>query len=389
MRIPKRKAAILTLLRLGLVGVFLVSVAQYYRPGTGFTELIFLPENSHGWELPAVRETPHHHHPGGNAYDGQFYAQIAVDPLLRTPAIDKALDLPAYRARRILFSWTAFILGLGRPSWILQAYALQNVVCWLALAWWLSRRLPGDDVRALLVWAACLFTHGLLASVRMALIDGPSLLLIAASVSAAERGRTWVSATLVGLGGLGRETNLLAAVGLPWSPRWTRSQVLRHLGWVALIALPSLIWLDYLRSIYRSLLLYRVDRMAAPLTAYLHRWPEVFGQLAAGGWASPARLSLLALIGLTVQAAYLAWRREWPSPWWRVGFAYVPLMLVIDRTVWEGYPGAATRVLLPMTLAFNLLLPSGKAFWPLWIAGNLAVIPGIAELHVPWVWRLL
>ena len=389
MPIPKGNAAVLMFLRLGLVGVFLVSVAQYYRPGTGFTDLIFFPENSHSWELPTVRGTPHYHHPGDHAYDGQFYAQLAVDPFLRTPAIDTALDLPPYRARRILFSWTASILGLGRPYWVLQAYALQNVICWLILAWWLSRRLPGDDVKALLVWAGCLFTHGLLASVRMALIDGPSLLLIAAAVSAAERGRTWGSAVLLGLGGLGRETNLLAAVALPWRWQWTRSQVLRRLGWVVIIALPTLLWLDYLRSIYRSLLLYRVDRMAAPLVAYLHRWPVVIGQLGEGGWASPARFSLLVLVGLTVQAIYLVWRQDWRSPWWRVGFAYVFLMLVIDRAVWEGYPGAATRVLLPMTFAFNLLLPSGKAFWPLWIAGNLAVVAGIAEFHVPWIWPLL
>jgi hypothetical protein len=389
MRIPTRHAVILMLLRLALVGVFLASVLQFYRPGLGFTDLIFFPENSHSWELPAVRETPHYDHPGGNAYDGQFYAQLAVDPFLRTPAIDKALDLPPYRARRILFSWTACILGLGRPHWVLQAYALQNVFSWLILAWWLSRRLPGDDVKAFLAWAACLFSHGLLVSVRMALIDGPSLLLIAAAVSAAERGRPWGSAALVGLGGLGRETNLLAAAALPWRWRWTRSQVLRSLGWVAIIVLPSLVWLDYLRSIYRSLLLSRVDQMAAPLSAYLNRWPEVIGQLLGQGWASPARFSLLVLVGLTVQAIYLVRRWDWHAPWWRVGFAYVLLMLAVDAAVWEGYPGAATRVLLPMTLAFNLLLPSGKAFWPLWTAGNLPVLAGIAELHVPWIWRLL
>jgi hypothetical protein len=64
-------------------------------------------------------------------------------------------------------------------------------------------------------------------------------------------------------------------------------------------------------------------------------------------------------------------------------------MLAVDAAVWGGYPGAVTRVLLPMTLAFNLLLPSGKAFWPVWTAGNLPVLAGIAELHVPWIWRLL
>ena len=62
-----------------------------------------------------------------------------MEPLLRNRAIDAALDNPPYRARRILFSWTAYLLGLGQPEWILKAFALQNILAWLALAWLLGR----------------------------------------------------------------------------------------------------------------------------------------------------------------------------------------------------------------------------------------------------------
>ena len=48
--------------------------------------------------------------------------------------------------------------------------------------------------------------------------------------------------------------------------------------------------------------------------------------------------------------------------------------------VWSGY-WAACRAVLPMTLAFNLLLPAGRGFWIWWIAGNLALFHG--------VWRFL
>ena len=47
---------------------------------------------------------------------GQFYVQLALDPLLRDPAIEQALDNFPYRSRRILFSWTAFLLDLGQPE---------------------------------------------------------------------------------------------------------------------------------------------------------------------------------------------------------------------------------------------------------------------------------
>ena len=172
----KRMKIIVLALRLVLVGLFLFSVARHYDPDTGFTEFLVLAEDGHGGEVPALQATPHYHHPPHNAYDGQFYVQMALDPLLRDPATDRAMDAPAYRARRILFSWTACVLGLGQPAWIVQAYALQNVLVWLVLAWWLARRLPADDWRGLGIWASVMFTHGLLGSVTMALLDGPSLL---------------------------------------------------------------------------------------------------------------------------------------------------------------------------------------------------------------------
>ena len=52
------------------------------------------------------------------------------------------MDNLPYRARRILFCWTAYLLGMGQPRLILQAYALQNVLCWLLLAWLLLRWFP-------------------------------------------------------------------------------------------------------------------------------------------------------------------------------------------------------------------------------------------------------
>ena len=101
-------------------------------------------------------------------------------------------------------------LGLGRPQWILHAYALQNVFFWLVLAVVMTRWLRPDTPRGLALWIACLFSHGLLTSVRSALLDGPSMLLIALAIAASERGRLFTSAAIVGVAGLGRETNLLA-----------------------------------------------------------------------------------------------------------------------------------------------------------------------------------
>ena len=44
------------------------------------------------------------------------------------------------------------------------------------------------------------------------------------------------------------------------------------------------------------------------------------------------------------------------APWWRVAVAYVGLMLVLDRVLADPHTGAITRVLLPLTVGFNILL---------------------------------
>ena len=115
------------LLYLTAFTLFFASIGGFYETDNGFTSLIRFGDTRHHQALPAVRTIPHHVE-NSAGYDGQFYAQLAVDPLLLDPAIDEALDSPAYRGRRILFSWTAFLLGLGQPRFVLQAYAMQNVI---------------------------------------------------------------------------------------------------------------------------------------------------------------------------------------------------------------------------------------------------------------------
>jgi hypothetical protein len=110
--------------------------------------------------------------------------------------------------------------------------------------------------------------------------------------------------------------------------------------------------------------------------------------LAPLGLDSPSRDALLALVGVTVQAGALAAWVDWRNRWWRVGAAFVAVMLTAHPVVWEGYPGAYTRVLLPMTLAFNLLLPGRRWFWPLLVLGNLSVAAGLQVMLIPLVRRL-
>jgi len=141
------------------VAIFLASIARFYHRDTGFTALIGFPEGR-TFKAPALLATPHYQYPAWASYDGQFYAQRALDPFVRDAEIDRAMDLAPFRARRILFSWTAYLAGLGKPAWILEAFALQNVVAWLLLAALLTRWMSPHTPRGLALWCACLLSHG-------------------------------------------------------------------------------------------------------------------------------------------------------------------------------------------------------------------------------------
>ena len=52
------------------------------------------------------------------------------------------------------------------------------------------------------------------------------------------------------------------------------------------------------------------------------------------------------------------------------------LLFLLGPAVWGGHPGAAGRVVLPMTIAFNVLLPRQRWFWPLFALGNVTVLGG-------------
>lgn len=363
-----------------LIILFLLSVARFYHPGTGFTALIGFPEG-HDYEAPAMREVPHYDYPAWASYDGQFYAQRALDPLCRDPLVDRAMDLAPFRARRILFSWTAFAIGLGRPVWIIQVYAVQNVVCWLLLAWLLAHWIPPASRRGLALWSACLFSHGVLWSVRFALLDAPSLLLIVCAVRAVEAGRPLLSAAIAGVAGLARETNVLALAAQP-IPRDRRAWMRLAVAAV-LTVLPLLLWEDYLRSIYRSTIFRGTDTFTAPgvaLTSSLLRSLTAFRE---EGIFSGAWLPFGVLTSLIVQSIYVLLYRNYKAAWWRVAVPYVGLMLVLDRVLANPHTGAITRVLLPLTVGFNVLLaaePRTMRFWSWFVGGNL---------HLLWALRVI
>ena len=127
---------------------------------------------------------------GRGGYDGQFYAQLALRPALNDEALDRALDNPSYRARRIGLPFLAYCLGAGKSASVLQIYALLNVAFWLLLLAAIMRFIGYTRPRDLLLAAALLWTTGTLTSVARALTDLPAVVL---GVLAIYSSRRWVA----------------------------------------------------------------------------------------------------------------------------------------------------------------------------------------------------
>ena len=367
-----------------LVGVFVYAVAQSYVPGKGFSALITFGGKTAADRLAAMNELDYYLVRDAVGYDGQYYAQIAMAPSLRDPQLRTAVDSLPYRARRILFSWTAFVLGFGRPAWILQAFALQNALCWLALAAVLLRWFPPDNASNLLRWAGVLFSYGLCVSVRNSLVDGPSLLLIALGVWAVEKNRPWLATGIFALGGLGKETNVLGAAALARPAESGLRGWLAPAGRALVVAAPLALWLLYLRHRdFGPVVDVGARNFDWPFAAYAQTWRATLADVARQDTVVGASGNLLILVALTVQWLFLVLRPQPAAAWWRAGLPFALLMVVLGGAVWEGYPGAAARVLVTMQLAFNVLVPRGRAWMAVLVLGNLSLLTAPDALKPP------
>ena len=360
---------------LAAVLLFLGLVARFWHPVYGFTRFLQLDSSNDNIKIEAFRAMPVFVDRESGGYDGLYYAQIAYHPSLTAAELARAVDTIPYRARRILAPLLAWVIALGNPAWIVHVYSLLNVAAWLLLGAWLWSLFRVGDVRGWIAWAGLLFSAGALYSVRLALPDLVALTILAGAMLALERGRRGAALGALAAAGLTRETSLLALPGF-WERPWLSK---RNAAGTIFAAAPLAAWIAYIR--------WRVGpggagtrNFAWPLVAWIEKWTATFAALSTGAdllvWAT-----LLATVGLTVQAAFFLARPRWQDRWWRIGAAFAALFLFLGSAVWEGLPGASTRVLLPLNLAFNVLVLRTRA--PLWwlLAGNLTVAAGFCALE--------
>ncbi|HLP06799.1 MAG TPA: hypothetical protein VK178_01435 [Opitutaceae bacterium] len=363
-------------LRLGVVVAVLALVAARWDARTGFTALLRFGDAFAERRVPAVAALPLESVPG-LGYDGQFYAQFAVDPRVLRPEVRAAFDVPAYRAQRLFLPLLAHTAG--RPWWILQTYALLNAVAWLLLAhfWW-SEITALAPRRAPWLWLAGVLSLGALDSVRLALVDLPAALLLLLGVRATRTTKPGRAAVFLALAGLTRETALFGAFAITHATFWKRWG-LRALG-----ALPAVAWFVWLRVNLPAGVGGFAGNFAWPGAALAAHLARCVWELAQGNFDSRYVWGLIGATGFIYQSLHLIFlaRRRWAEPWVRASVPFAVLFWVLGDSVWAGY-WAVARASLPLTLAFNLTLPAGRGFWWRFVLGNACLLHAVYRFLPP------
>ncbi|MEY4938750.1 MAG: hypothetical protein RIQ93_485 [Verrucomicrobiota bacterium] len=366
------------------VVVFALLALRFWHPYYGFTKFIQIDEADGAVAVRELRERPVYLHPGENGYDAAAYVQIAYHPLLNSEELAPAIRNVPYRARRILGSALAWVLSLGDADYIAQVYAALNLGVWLALAWITWRLLAVHDWRGWVGWSGFMFSAGALHAVRLALTDLLAVTLLGAALLLLERHRSKLAMAALAAAGLARETGVACLVIFLRGP-WKSSRTWwRLVPRVAIVAAPLASWMLYVRW-KAGAGDQGFGNFSWPVLAFVEKWGATwsdFGQHPDFRWLIIS--TFLATAALGAQALYLLLHQRGEDACWRAGIAGVALMAFLGGAVWEGHPGAATRVLLPMSLAFAVCAVRYRAGMGWLLAGALSVMSGILALwHVP------
>jgi hypothetical protein len=381
---PRWAFAVVALIALGFLLRVYVGI---WTPEHGITKFLRVGREFDDRGTKVFRETPKFIDPYPAhrwGFDGQLYAEMALDPLLLDPQLHAALDNPPYRAQRILLSWIAWVLGLGKPFWVLNAFAAINLLFWIGFAWLAGRLFSAHGWPGLAGYAAVLVTCGVIESMQASLMAGGT-----------------AGAGLLALAALVRSTSLIGFIGLAkLTPPW--GEALRRnikLGLIA--AVPLAIWVAYVlwrfrgrevnfdggnldlpfRGMMQKLGEFSVTAVHGPI-----RWHRFFFEL----YKSYDLHVVLTIVSVVTQTIFIALHRQWRNPLWLWGAVTAAYFSCISFLSWESH-FTITRHALPMTLVFNLLLamrPS-KA-WVIWfLLGNCFVpfgvryFDGMREFHSP------
>lgn len=185
------------------------------------------------------------HIPTANpGYDGQFYYQIARDPLHATQFLDK----PAYRYQRIVYALLVFVLSVGQTALVPYMLLLVNVVSIVVSVEIVTRLLTKYGLSPWFSLAVGLY-FGQAAALLFDTTEPFTYALVCVGLLLIEKEDITGAAISMGLAALSRDTAILFPLGYTFffllQRRW--GNVARF---VVLTFLPLLLWYGILWRIF-------------------------------------------------------------------------------------------------------------------------------------------
>jgi len=154
------------------------------------------------------------------AYDGEFFYRLAVDPLLvRDVGIN--LDGPSYRQQRLLYPLVVAALSLGQEAWVPWLLIAVNVVGLSVLGFLGARYAIATDHPGWWGIAVPLYV-GFTYTLARDLSEIVEACLLMAALLALQHKRIAIGAACMGLAVFARETAIIIAVALLLASLWDR-----------------------------------------------------------------------------------------------------------------------------------------------------------------------
>jgi hypothetical protein len=201
-----------------------------------------------------------------NAYDGQFYWGIAIDPLARG-YIHQRFDDASYRYGHPLLGWLGW-LASGDTSRAVPAALLAICLASMFAAGWAASRLGqmlgGSSWQGLFV----ALNPGLLFAATHDLTEPLSAALMFAGLIAYLRGRVWLAASFLALLILSKEQFVLVPAGLALWDLLRARRGIRHAAVLASSVLPAVVWWIYAHHQLGHWFLSGKGSVGAPLSGW-------------------------------------------------------------------------------------------------------------------------
>jgi hypothetical protein len=301
-----------------------------------------------------------------NAYDGQFYWGIAVDPIA-TGNVHQAFDTASYRYGHPLLGWLGWLLSAGQaraaPAALLGVGLAALLLAALAASL-LDRTLGGRGWAGLFVAA----NPGLVYAAVHDLAEPLSAALLLGGFLAYARGRRVVAAVCFGLLILSKEQFVLVPLGIAaWEVLRRRGRP-RDSGILVACLLPAIGWWIYARLQLGAWFTSGDNALGTPLAgwkrALVDAGAQTYSSDAAQNVSAEATLVLLvALLTVLAVTALLALRLRRPTDAAYVLLAVVAACLAPKATVLQRDAlrnVAVVLTLVPFVIASRPLLPTWR-----------------------------